>query len=124
MFVSFFGYIYGDHRDLHIRTHSFPTGRSSDLSMAWAWLPSPTARISASYRAAIMRPLSGSSVRKPLTPARSSTWRGGCLAAIAGRSEEHTSELQSLMRSSYAVFRLTTKTISDLRTPCLRHEGR
>src|SRR3546814_2228863 len=30
----------------------------------------------------------------------------GCLAA---RSEEHTSELQSLMRTSYAVFRLTPK---------------
>src|SRR3546814_7799505 len=28
-----------------------------------------------------------------------------------GRSEEHTSELQSLMRLSYAVFCLTTKTI-------------
>src|SRR3546814_7360830 len=27
-----------------------------------------------------------------------------------GRSEEHTPELQSLMRSSYAVFRLKTKT--------------
>src|SRR3546814_950099 len=27
----------------------------------------------------------------------------------AGRSEEHTSELQSLMRISYAVFRLKTK---------------
>src|SRR3546814_2541457 len=33
--------------------------------------------------------------------------RGGCLSA---RSEEHTSELQSLMRLSYAVFCLTTKT--------------
>src|SRR3546814_6432201 len=29
---------------------------------------------------------------------------------IAGRSEEHTSELQSLMRTSYAVFCLKTKT--------------
>src|SRR3546814_4760626 len=28
-----------------------------------------------------------------------------------GRSEEHTSELQSLMRSSYAVFRLKKKTL-------------
>src|SRR3546814_2295063 len=28
----------------------------------------------------------------------------GGLAGIAGRSEEHTSELQSLMRISYAVF--------------------
>src|SRR3546814_9450802 len=30
-------------------------------------------------------------------------------SANAGRSEEHTSELQSLMRSSYAVFCLTKK---------------
>src|SRR3546814_5593725 len=29
--------------------------------------------------------------------------------AVVGRSEEHTSELQSLMRSSYAVFRLQKK---------------
>src|SRR3546814_10719788 len=40
---------------------------------------------------------------------------GGCgrsceaAAGAAGRSEEHTSELQSLMRSSYAVFCLTYK---------------
>src|SRR3546814_4847218 len=27
----FFFYCYVDHRDLHVRTHSFPTGRSSDL---------------------------------------------------------------------------------------------
>src|SRR3546814_13011688 len=42
----------------------------------------------------------------------------GCMAALdaerpggtgAGRSEEHTSELQSLMRISYAVFRLKKK---------------
>src|SRR3546814_9634167 len=31
------------------------------------------------------------------------------IAWLAARSEEHTSELQSLMRSSYAVFRLKTK---------------
>src|SRR3546814_1206788 len=31
------------------------------------------------------------------------------LADLAGRSEEHTSELQSLMRISYAVFCLTKK---------------
>src|SRR3546814_5601382 len=31
------------------------------------------------------------------------------------RSEEHTSELQSLMRISYAVFCLTTKNIKDYR---------
>src|SRR3546814_4593730 len=34
---------------------------------------------------------------------------GGLSARIAYRSEEHTSELQSLMRISYAVFCLKTK---------------
>src|SRR3546814_1007326 len=33
-----------------------------------------------------------------------------------GRSEEHTSELQSLMRISYAVFCLKKKTISEIHT--------
>src|SRR3546814_4717158 len=34
----------------------------------------------------------------------------GCVAiSLADRSEEHTSELQSLMRISYAVFRLKKK---------------
>src|SRR3546814_10894147 len=32
-----------------------------------------------------------------------------CFQQIEGRSEEHTSELQSLMRISYAVFRLQKK---------------
>src|SRR3546814_4335831 len=35
-------------------------------------------------------------------------------ADAAERSEEHTSELQSLMRTSYAVFCLTTKTKSQI----------
>src|SRR3546814_4553349 len=35
---------------------------------------------------------------------------GLCLDVATGRSEEHTSELQSLMRISYAVFCLKTKT--------------
>src|SRR3546814_7662903 len=34
-----------------------------------------------------------------------------CSAALADRSEEHTSELQSLMRNSYAVFCLKTKNV-------------
>src|SRR3546814_9212459 len=34
----------------------------------------------------------------------------GAILLIIGRSEEHTSELQSLMRISYAVFCLTKKT--------------
>src|SRR3546814_8849654 len=47
-------------------------------------------------------PHSGAS--SPITWSRSATRRGR-----AGRSEEHTSELQSLMRISYAVFCLKKK---------------
>src|SRR3546814_1948350 len=38
-------------------------------------------------------------------------WRGDRPVRSAGRSEEHTSELQSLMRISYAVFCLKKKKI-------------
>src|SRR3546814_2907319 len=38
-----------------------------------------------------------------------STSRPASVAAFSDRSEEHTSELQSLMRISYAVFSLKTK---------------
>src|SRR3546814_4147648 len=41
---------------------------------------------------------------------------GGCRGALCGRrSEEHTSELQSLMRISYAVFCLKKKKKDDAR---------
>src|SRR3546814_9054270 len=36
---------------------------------------------------------------------------GSGLVGLVGRSEEHTSELQSLMRISYAVFCLTKQTL-------------
>src|SRR3546814_6169548 len=39
-------------------------------------------------------------------------------APIEGRSEEHTSELQSLMRHSYAVLRLTKTNTSSTYNPC------
>src|SRR3546814_5830057 len=38
-----------------------------------------------------------------------SSWIGNNAIAVAARSEEHTSELQSLMRTSYAVFCLKKK---------------
>src|SRR3546814_5839183 len=41
--------------------------------------------------------------------------------ALAARSEEHTSELQSLMRISYAVFCLKKKNITYY-TPLYRHK--
>src|SRR3546814_2295461 len=37
----------------------------------------------------------------------------GVIIGVAMRSEEHTSELQSLMRTSYAVFCLKTKTVNN-----------
>src|SRR3546814_5066575 len=74
----------------------FPTRRSSDLSLRDR----------------------GSRHRRSM-PRRSSTDRAGgsrrercsSCAAHRGRSEEHTSELQSLMRISYAVFCLNKKRI-------------
>src|SRR3546814_8511345 len=42
---------------------------------------------------------------------------GGAGAEYAGRSEEHTSELQSLMRISYAVFCLKKKKNNEQTTP-------
>src|SRR3546814_8944003 len=49
---------------------------------------------------------------EPEPPTRPQTSKPGSLfgAFRAARSEEHTSELQSLMRSSYAVFGLQKKT--------------
>src|SRR3546814_10117529 len=40
-------------------------------------------------------------------------FESACFAPTAVRSEEHTSELQSLMRISYAVFCLKTKNTSN-----------
>src|SRR3546814_9895095 len=43
------------------------------------------------------------------------------LRPAAPRSEEHTSELQSLMRDSYAVFCLTNNTTPSPKPPTLHH---
>src|SRR3546814_2846396 len=43
------------------------------------------------------------------TPVMKDRWSAACIAHITERSEEHTSELQSLMRISYAVFCLKKK---------------
>src|SRR3546814_7454818 len=45
-----------------------------------------------------------------LFPHSGTAFSSNCVAAIPARSEEHTSELQSLMRNSYAVFCLKQKT--------------
>src|SRR3546814_3646535 len=48
--------------------------------------------------------------------ARSAAFRGFHALAVDHRSEEHTSELQSLMRISYAVFCLKKKKIIKIHT--------
>src|SRR3546814_10856660 len=49
---------------------------------------------------------------------------GGELAALVGvRSEEHTSELQSLMRISYAVFCLNKKTTRTTTMRCEHYDA-
>src|SRR3546814_1718916 len=95
--ICFYGY--GYHRDLHVLTPSFPPRRSSYLAFPM-----------------------GSGAAHPLASAHG--WEAElvhcapaaaeCCTRLQGsrrfvRSEEHTSELQSLMRISYAVFCLKKK---------------
>src|SRR3546814_4923285 len=51
------------------------------------------------------------SVWKPAASSDSASGRSNGVRCTTARSEEHTSELQSLMRISYAVFCLTKKNI-------------
>src|SRR3546814_3874712 len=46
---------------------------------------------------------------------RSAIGKGRPIAEVEARSEEHTSELQSLMRISYAVFCLKKNKINDIK---------
>src|SRR3546814_1228186 len=48
----------------------------------------------------------------------------GTVDGQENRSEEHTSELQSLMRISYAVFCLKKKTIKHVNRKHIRYKGR
>src|SRR3546814_2888086 len=107
-------YLYGDHRDLHVLTHSFPTRRSSDLLREAATWYVVGGRATGSARAAKLAGLKarlfGGDPRALSLIVSSETGRGGARAiADFVRSEEHTSELQSLMRISYAVFCLKKK---------------
>src|SRR3546814_8703299 len=72
----------------------------------------PTGHASARPPRSSSGPVRGSS--RPALPGRSAAsssadGRGGCDGRPRDRSEEHTSELQSLMRISYAVFCLKKK---------------
>src|SRR3546814_4867303 len=122
---------FSDHRQLHVLTLSFPTRRSSALTLT-------VYNLSASYHftedmmsyinygtswrhpsnvVGIFRPLTPNLAQfTHLDPEKSKSIEAGLKAdflerrvRVAARSEEHTSELQSLMRISYAVFCLKKK---------------
>src|SRR3546814_2555291 len=117
----------GDNRNLHVLTPSFPTRRSSDLVVSHR-LGLPPGHLVRSERgfetglepAALAAQdlrlgerLTGGRVqhrRVELAPQAGAADGGAGQAEPShGRSEEHTSELQSLMRISYAVFCLKKK---------------
>src|SRR3546814_9487190 len=64
---------------------------------------------SASARTVIWRSTTRRPISRPTSPISSSPWTRRAAGSRWGRSEEHTSELQSLMRISYAVFCLKKK---------------
>src|SRR3546814_6153366 len=91
-----------DHPYLHVLTHSFPTRRSSDLTPLadpglWRTRTTPAA----SHQRPSRDCIASAQVTIP--------WRDSSSRRNDTRSEEHTSELQSLMRISYAVFCLKKK---------------
>src|SRR3546814_11094125 len=101
----------GDHRDQHVRTHSYPTRRSSDLSTTvGSYSRAPAACCRAHSTTTYSR-----TPRSRGYSGLGAVTRNSCNAALKAsslvfeRSEEHTSELQSLMRISYAVFCLKKK---------------
>src|SRR3546814_2940743 len=132
-FVSCF-YFYGTHRYLHFLTHSFPTRRSSVLFALYAvrqkrrlngCAPARGRYCWSSRRIAIaaipcpIRPNTARAKRSrrfAKSQIRSKALNQPCWMRVflrknsnlskrkSGRSEEHTSEIQSLMRISYAVF--------------------
>src|SRR3546814_20467494 len=106
-------YVYRDHRDRPVLTHDSPTRRSSTLPGA----PGHTSGRGYPLWTNRSRPIRGDA---PIAARRSIVLLMAAACAIAPargsaavdadqRSEEHTSELQSLMRISYAVFCLKKK---------------
>src|SRR3546814_3430115 len=116
----------GGPRDLHLLPHSFPTRRSSDRSWRQACRRSCTSCMKAWKCTRRLRAIGAVAKKRsisidlpvPTLPEGEEHYRAridhrtrdlitnAWSSALwgSGRSEEHTSELQSLMRLSYAVF--------------------
>src|SRR3546814_9155988 len=111
-------YVNGYHRVCNLLTHSFPTQRSSDLwndraGTRWKFSLIPLGgyvKMFGDANAASMPAEDAGGMSEAERAVAFPHKRLGQRAAIvAARSEEHTSELQSLMRISYAVFCLKKK---------------
>src|SRR3546814_2293881 len=116
----------GAPRDLHVLTHSFPTRRSSDLSRRARSCFASTLALSLRTSEAMSVTRPGRRSLPPLLTAmtRNSEPHAAKTSGVPTRqrprllprSEEHTSELQSLIRNSYAVFCLKQKNNKQQRT--------
>src|SRR3546814_6491654 len=84
--------------------------RADEVEAAWAWIDS----IHHGWAAADMKPVKYAAGNWGPSSAIALIERDG--ASWHDRSEEHTSELQSLMRNSYAVFCLNKKNNTNLNT--------
>src|SRR3546814_10285500 len=97
--------------------HSFPTRRSSDLhrklkdcrQIAFDVNRGPRTVGLALFQQRTNLPDANITHRQPVELGRQVLPDTGLFRAVGTRSEEHTSELQSLMRISYAVFCLKKK---------------
>src|SRR3546814_4574123 len=105
----------GDHRDLHVLTHFFPTRRASDLNAIDA-----VEAANARRRTFTMAATTGEDTPHDGAPTSWSSEIDQLSSGASGaqghkRSEEHTSELQSLMRNSYAVFCLKKQKVTTIK---------
>src|SRR3546814_8525468 len=114
--------------NLHVLTHSFPTRRSSERELL-ALLPMAQRErhwprnLAELQQAGLLGPIIGACAPgETLSAGYSAALLPSLQALLEGdelrqdytlRSEEHTSELQSLMRISYAVFCLKKKKTTE-----------
>src|SRR3546814_2585974 len=127
--MCFYFYGHVGHRYLHVLTHSIPTRRSSDLRASRVIVmhrgrvveQGPARQILEAPQHPYTKSLVAAAPSVAAVRLRPEEFRAARLG-IAGRSEEHTSELQSLMRISYAVLCLKKKTSTHLtNTLLLKH---
>src|SRR3546814_3870896 len=113
MRMLFFFLCYRDHRDLHVLTHACPTRRSSDLLPESNEITQPFPDIDTPDPAT--SDVLSTMFNGKQASAHEKTWfshvamSDSFWKALISRSEEHTSELQSIMRNAYAVFCLKKK---------------